>query len=242
MTDERRLQSRRDDHGNLLRHHRDRVRSRWLRDRHQGGAARLEDRDRGARASRRHLPQLGMHSHEGAAAFRRDFALCATCQGLRPPSRGQDQPRSCGRRAAFARRLEAPQRRRRLLDEEEQDRRDLGRGRDRRARQDHGRPLEEATDAARSSRSERDARLGQLRSQAHHHRDGRAPARPSGHRARREADLDLFRGDGAALDSEIPPRHGLGRDRHRIRFLLSRHGGGGDRGRAPAANPSGRGR
>ena len=34
--------------------------------------------------------------------------------------------------------------------------------------------------------------------QAHHHRHRRAPARAARHRAGREADLDLFRGDGAA--------------------------------------------
>ena len=67
------------------------------------------------------------------------LALRAARQGLRPRSRGHDQARPRGRGAALARRLETAQRRRRLPDEEEQDRRDLGRGRHRRARQDHGR-------------------------------------------------------------------------------------------------------
>jgi dihydrolipoamide dehydrogenase len=41
------------------------------------------------------------------------------------------------------------------------------------------------------------ARGGHLQGQAHHRRDRRAAARAAGHRAGRQADLDLFRGDGA---------------------------------------------
>ena len=93
--------------------------------------------------------------------------------------------------------VEAAQRRRRLPDEEEQGRGDLGRGDDRRARQGHGR-------RRRKSEAPKGA-LGRRRlsGQAHHRRDRRAAARAAGPRARQEADLDLFRGDGAGAHAEI---------------------------------------
>ena len=61
-----------------------------LRRRHPRGAARPQDGGRGARASRRHLPQLGLHSHQGAAAVGRDLPLPAASQGLRAEARGHD--------------------------------------------------------------------------------------------------------------------------------------------------------
>ena len=60
--------------------------------------------------------------------------------------------RSGGGGEALARRLEAAQRRRRLPDEEEQGRRDLGRGGDRRARQDHGEGRQERSAERRARR------------------------------------------------------------------------------------------
>jgi dihydrolipoamide dehydrogenase len=78
--------------------------------------------------------------------------------------------------------------------------------------------------------------------QAHHRRHRRAAARAARHRAGRQADLDLFRGDEARGDAEIADRHGLGRHRHRIRLLLPHHGRGGDGRRGAAAGHAGRGR
>ena len=70
-----------------LRYHRHRRRPRRLCHGHPRGAARLQDRDRRARASRRHLPQLGLHPDQGAAALGRDPALRPARQGLWPASR-----------------------------------------------------------------------------------------------------------------------------------------------------------
>ena len=97
----------------------------------------LQDRDHREILSRRHLPELGLHPDQGAAALGGNLPLHAARQGLRAVGR-QCRVRSGGRGQALARRLEAPQRRRRLPDEEEQGHGDLGRGVDRRARQDHG--------------------------------------------------------------------------------------------------------
>ena len=115
----------------------------------------------------------------------------------------------------------AIEQRRRLSAEEEQGRRDLGRGDDQQSRRGHGRRDEEAGDAAANSGPEGHARRGRLPGQAYHRRDRRAAARPARPRARRQARLDLFRGDGAGRNSELADRHGVGRDRHRIRLLLS---------------------
>ena len=70
---------------------------------------------------------------------------------------------------------------------------------------------------------------------------GARPRVLPGHRARRQADLDLFRGHGAAGHAEIAHRHGLRRHRHRVRLLLPHHGRGGDGGRGAAADPARRG-
>ncbi len=72
--------------------------------------------------------------------------------------------------------------------------------------------------------SEEHAGRGHLHRQAHHRRDRRPPARAAGHRAGRQADLDLFRGDEAGRNAEVAARHGLGRHRHRICELLPHHG------------------
>ncbi len=53
-------------------------------------------------------------------------------------------------------------------------------------------------DGADGSGAEERAGRGHLHRQAHHHCHRRAAARAARHRARRQADLDLFRGDGAA--------------------------------------------
>ena len=81
-----------------------------------------------------------------------------------------------------------------------------------------------------------------LPGQAHHHRHRRAAARAARHRARREAGLDLLRGDGAAGDAEVAAGGRLGRHRHRVRLVLPHAGRGGDGGRGAAADPARRGR
>ncbi len=211
------------DHGRHdLRHHHHRLWPGRLCDRDPGGAARLQDRDRRARVSRRHLPQLGLHPDQGAPALGRDLPLPAARQGLWALGR-EGRVRPVGRRQALARRLEAAQRRRRLPDEEEQGERDLGRGRDRRARQSHGQGRQERSPQGH-------ARARQLSGQAHHPRDRRAPARAARARAGPEAGVDLFRGDGARAHAEIAAGHRLRRDRHRVRLVLSharRRGDGG---------------
>ena len=61
------------------------------------------------------------------------------------------------------------------------------------------------------------------------------------HRGRWQADLVLFRGDGAGEDAEIPAGHRLRRHRHRIRQLLPQHGRGSDRGGNDGPHPAGGG-
>ena len=151
-------------------------------------------------------------------------------------SAGQGRLRRRGGRQALARRRQAPERRRRLPDEEEQDRRDLGRGGDRRARQGHGRSRRRA-EAPKGALG-----AGRLSGQAHHHRDRRAAARAARPRARQEAGLDLFRGDGAADDAEVAAGDRLRRHRHRVRLVLPHARRRGDGGRGAAADPAGRGR
>ena len=60
--------------------------------------------------------------------------------------------------------------------------------------------------------------------------------------ARRQADLDLQRGDGAAGVAEVAAGDRLGRDRHRVRELLPHPGRRGDGGRGARPHPAGRGR
>ena len=148
-----------------------------------------------------------------------------------------------GRRRPLARHRRAHERRRRLPDEEEQGRRHLGRGEAHQARRDRRREDRRRSRCSRRRRCRKNTLgRGHLHGQAHHHRHRRAAARAARHRAGRQADLDLFRGDGAAGDAEIAAGHGLGRDRHRVRLLLPHHGRRGDRGRAAAAGHAGRGR
>ncbi len=83
---------------------------------------------------------------------------------------------------------------------------------------------------------------GRLSGQAHHRRHRRAAARAAGPRARQEAGVDLFRGDGAREDAEVAAGRRLRRHRHRVRVVLPHHGRRGDRRRSAAADPAGRGR
>ena len=96
------------------------------------GPARPEDGAGGEILSRRHLPQLGLHPDQGAAPLGRDLPLHGARQGLRPLGQGRElRPGRGGE--ALARRRGAALERRRVPDEEEQDRRDLGHGDDHRA-------------------------------------------------------------------------------------------------------------
>ena len=75
--------------------------------------------------SGRHLPQLGLHPDQGVAALGRDFPLHAARQGIRIVCR-ESRLRHERHRQALARDIEAPQRRRWFLNEEEQGFGDLG--------------------------------------------------------------------------------------------------------------------
>ena len=99
---------------------------------------------------------------------------------------------------------------------------------------------QEADGAAGALAQEHQGR-GHLHRQAHHHRHRRPAARAARHRAGRQADLDLFRGDGAEGNAEIAAGDGLGRDRHRVRLVLPHDGRRGDRRRVAAGRHAGRG-
>ena len=174
-----------------------------------------------------------MHPDQGAAAFGGSLSSDAACQGLWPCGR-EDFVRPAGRGAALARRGEASQRRGGFSVQEEQGHGDLGRGRHRRARQDHG---EEVSGRGAKGR----VRRGHLPGKTHHHCDRRAAARAAGARARQETGVDLFRGDGAGQDAEVVARRRLRRDRHRVRLVLPHHGRGSDRRRSTAADLAGGG-
>ena len=110
----------------------------------------------------------GLHPDQGAAAFGRDSALCAARQRLRPRDRGQDRHRCGGCRQALARHLHAIEQRRRLSPEEEQSRRDLGRGDGHEGRRGHCRRDEKTGDAAAGAATERHARRRHLPGQTYH--------------------------------------------------------------------------
>ena len=186
--------------------------------------ARPLDGGRRARASRRHLPQLGLHPDQGAAALVRDLPPDAPGEGVRAQGRRHRlRPRRGGE--ALARRREAALGRRRLPDEEEQDRRGDGRGEARRQGQDH--------------RQDRRRHRGD-RGEDDHRRHRRPRPRPAGPRGRRQAGLELQARAGAAAHAEEAPRHRLGRDRHRVRELLqhARRRDDGGRGAGRASCPS----
>ena len=219
-----------------LRHHHHRLRAGRLRHRHPRGPARLQDRDRRARLSRRHLPQLGLHPDQGAAALGGDLSLHAARQGLRacrPSKVGYD----AGRRGeALARRRQAAQRRRRLPDEEEQGRRDLGRGEHRRARQ-----------GRRSRRRRTQPPKGRSAPGAYQAKHiiiatGARPRVLPG----LEPDKKLIWTYFEAMAPDRMPKsllgRRLGRDRDRVRELLPHARRRGDGGRGAAADPPGRGR
>ena len=104
-----------------------RSRARRLRRRDPRGAARHAHRDHRAIVSRRHLPQLGLHSDQGAASLGRGFARGADGGCFRHRRAGRASRSRRGRRA-LARSGGRALHRRRLPAQEEQRRCHLGRG------------------------------------------------------------------------------------------------------------------
>ena len=223
-----------------LRRDRHRHRAGRLRRRHPRSPARPAHGRGGARASGRHLPQLGLHPDQGAAAHGGDLRLPRERQEIRPVGRGHRLRHRCHRQA-LARRLGAAERRRRLPAQQEQGRHHLGRGAHRRARHRRGERALGQDRRAAAAEAQDEARGRALRGGEHHRRHRRPPPRPARHRAGRRAHLDLLRGDGAAGDAEIRAGHGLGRHRHRVRQLLQRDGRGRDRGGAARSGHARRG-
>ena len=132
---------------------------------------------------------------------------------------------------------EPHERRRRLPDEEEQGRRDLGRGDDRRARQDHGEGV------ARREAPKGALGAGRLSGQAHHRRDRRAAARA----ARASSPTRSWSGPISRrwCRSEMPKSLlviGSGAIGIEFASFYRTHGRRGDGGRGAAADPAGRGR
>ncbi len=180
--------------GPELRPDRRRRRSRRLRGRHPRGAAEDEGGAGRARASGRHLPQLGLHPDQGAAALGRGAGADAPCGELRPRRR-QPPLRRRGRGQAQPRRGAAAEPRRRLPAQEEQGHRLRRRGEARRQGQARGQAHQ--------------GRRGDPGGQAHHpgHRGARPPAaRP---RDRRQAGLELQGGHGPGEDAEVAAGGGL---------------------------------
>ena len=106
----------RPDGGARVRSGGDRRRAGGLRRRDPGGAARHAHRAGRARASGRHLPQLGLHPDQGAAARGRDLPPDAQHRRLRLQRQGvelrfrqSDQALAPGRRPAQPRRAASPE-------------------------------------------------------------------------------------------------------------------------------------
>ena len=197
-----------------------------IRRRDPGGAAEAEDRLHRARAPGRHLPELGLHPDQGAAALVGDLPPDAPRQGLRAErERRRLRPRRGGQ--ALARGGQAAGRGRRAPPEEEQGRRGDGRGQPAGEGQDRGQDRQ----GQRGDRGEGD-----------HHRHRRPGARPAGAGGGRQAGLELQARALAAAHAQAAAGDRLGGDRHRVRELLQHprrrdDGGGGAR-----PHPAGRGR
>ena len=97
------------------------------------------------------------------------------------------------------------------------------------------------TGKGKVSRQDRQGHRG-ARSQEHRARHRRPRARAPGARGRRRPRLDLQARPPAAADAEEPPRHRLGRHRHRIRELLQHARRQDDRGRGDGPHPARGGR
>ncbi len=209
------------DHARPIRPDRHRRRPGRLRRRHPRGAARHEDRRGGAGASGRHLPELGLHPDQGAAAVSRDQPPAAQPRRVRLRRR-QHPLRPAGGGEAVARRGQAAR---------------LGRGPPAEEEQGHG------ADGRRQAGRQGHRRGGRQDADRAAHHPGHRRPRPAaaGAGGGRQADLVLPRGDGAASDAEIPAGDRLRRHRDRVRELLPQHGRRGDGGRSAGPDPAGGG-
>ncbi len=224
-----------------LRRHRHRRRPRRLCRRHPRRAAWPAHRRRRAGASRRHLPQLGMHPDQGAAALGRDLPRGRRGCRFRRRRAGTADDRPQGHGRAIAQRRARAQHRRRLPAEEERRRRHLGNGQAAWRRRDRSCSARQ-NGPAKPRAAEGCARCGPLQGRPHRHRNRCPPARAARHGARRQEHLDLLRGHAAAGAAALAAHRRLRRHRHRVRLLLSRAGCRGDGGRAAAGDPACRGR
>ncbi len=202
----------------ILRRHRSRFRPRRLCRGDPRGAARPQDRDRRARVARRHLPQLGLHPDQGAAALGRDLPLHAARRRITGSSAEKISADLEAVVKRSPRRRQAAQPGRHAPDEEEQD------------RGAHGRPGV-LTAPGKLTVTGEEGKKTELDRQAHHRRHRRARARPAVRPGRRQARLDLSPRDDAARNADQAAGDRIGRDRDRVRQLLQRHGRRGDGGR-----------
>ena len=162
---------------------------------------------RRARASRRHLPELGLHPDQGAAAHGRDLPPAA------PSSKSSASARrtsrfDIGKIVARSRQV-ASQLSRGVAHLMKKNKVTVLRRRRRKLAGKGKLAVAQGRQAGRRARRE-----------AHHPRDRRAGAHAARARARRQADLDLQGSDGAGGDAEVAAGRRLGRDRHRVRQLL----------------------
>ena len=186
--------------------------------------------------------ELGLHPDQGAAALGRDLALRRARQELWPQDRRHGHGRHCRRRRPLAQ-VSAQRMNGGVGFLMKKNKVDVIWGEAKLTKPNEivvSKTAKKPMEPQASGAQEHDGR-GHLHRQTHHHRHRRAAARAARHRAGRQADLDLLRGDGAEGDAEIAAGHGLGRHRHRVRLLLSHHGRRRDGGRALAAGHAGRG-
>ena len=228
-----RAPSRRCSVSDSLRPHRHRRRARRLCRRHPRQPARPEDRHRRARGPGRHLPELGLHPDQGAAEVRRGLRAARPSGRLRPVGR-RAGPRLRQGDRALAQGRQAALVRRRLPDEEAQDR--GGRAEPPGWRRASRRPTVVVVLEGRR-RAHAD---GQVGDPGHRRPGADHPRRRPG--AGRRADLDLSRGHGPQDRAQVPAGGRLRRHRHRVRQLLPGPGLRGDGDRGPAAHPAGGGR
>ena len=210
-----------DHHGIRLRRNRDWRRAGGVCGGDPGLAARQAGALRGARQARRHLPQLGLHPHQGPAHQRPPRRAGAEPRqgvrvhrpgelGLRPDDRPQPQRRG---HPEQGHRGPVPQVQGRL-----EVRRRQGRG----AAQGPG-------------------RVRDLHRREHHRRHRRPPSRPAGCRLRRPDDHLVQGSDVATGPAQVDGDHRRRPDRPGIRLLLQRHRHQGHRRRDDGPHPPRRG-
>ena len=210
-----------------LRPHRPRLGPRRLCRGDPRRAARPQDRDRRARDARRHLPQLGLHPDQGAAALGRDVPLHAatptpTASATSKPA--FDLAKVVARSRAVAKQLNQGVTH---LMKKNKITVVMGEGK--------------LTGKGKLTRHRRGRQGDRACRQAHHRRHRRPGARPAVRQGRRQAHLDLSPRDDPARDADRAAGHRLGRDRDRVRQLLRRPGRQGDGGRDARPRRSGRG-